>query len=246
MMLLWLAAQLLAPPLSPVQIYMRAVSAMSRIADPAYLTFDVHIHTAHGAKATDAWYVDVERASNRQTRVRAADAKHGSGNIVTLPIPPDLFLEHPGPAASSGSNEGLQSGLDSVQNSPRTIASVKAFAVHYTVTQSGTEDIPGCTGALHLALEPEEYPLRYNLRELWVDPQSFHVCRAVAIWKAPVITHDQDVPITLDVNPEGFVTRWSAAVTARMLFSSYAVTQIAKYTTIHAVDAAAWGGTGGR
>ncbi len=246
MMPLFLASQLLAPPLSPVQIYMRAVSAMSKVTDPAYLRFAVHVRTAHGAKATDAWNVDIERASDRQTRVRTADAKPGSGAIVTLPIPPDLFLEHPGPAASPGPDEGLQSGLDAVQRSPRTIASVEAIAVHYIVTQSGTEDIPGCAGALHLELKPEEDPLRYNLRELWVDPKSFHVCRAVAIWRAPIITHDQDVPVTLDVNPDGFVTRWSLAATARVLFSSYAITQIATYTAIHATGAAAWGGTGGR
>lgn len=230
-------------PLSPVDVYKHAVMAMHAIADPPYLQFNVEMRTAHATKIIDNTYVDVERTIDRRTWVRAS-ASDSHARAVTLPIPPDLFLN---PARLPEQNEGgLSSGLDSTAAAqPKTIAAIEAVGVHYTVTQVGVEALPECESAIHLQLTPIESPLRYNLRDLWVNTENFHICRASAIWRAPVITHDQDIPVTLDVNSAGFIEHWSLTATARALFGSYTINQEASYREISAAAPQTWSALNG-
>jgi hypothetical protein len=232
------AAQLTATPvLSPLDLYKHAVSAMRAVQDPPYLRFDVEERFTHGAKTVQFVGVELERTQDRSALLRLTNDQSARPKHLTLSIPPDVFLNRAGQEPLPAS--GLVSGLDAA-GELKTIAAVQAIDVHYTIDSLGEDVLPDGSSADHLKLQPTQDPLRYNLRELWIDPATFRLRRAVAIWRAPMIAHAQDVPVTLDLDSQGFVERWHLAATARMLLGSYSLEQETSYGNITASDQMAW------
>jgi len=231
------------PTLTPREVYVRVVTTMHAIETPPYLRFDAEVRFTHGSKVVDRSTEDFERTEDRRTFVRPSGGAPGTSQEISLPIPPDLFLGHSPPSAlpSPTPESQLASGLDDT-GGLKNIATVQAINVHYVVDALPLEDLPNCAEAIHLRLEPMGDPLRYNLRELWIDPATFRICRAIAVWRAPVITHDQDVSVLLDVDSGGYVTHWEITATARVAFGSYTVRQDVYFSSIEPINAAIWKG----
>ncbi len=241
--MLILLALIVNAAMAPLDVYTRAITAMHAISDPAYLQFDVDFLRRHGRKEENRRAVDFERTSDRRTVVIGADGK--VLNRLILPIPPDLFLRNDSRATASQTE--LSVGLEEPKNqSLKTIASVEVVDVPYTIMADGTEDLPDCAQAIRLVLTPKLDPLKYNVRRLWIDPASMRICRAIAIWRGPVVTHDQDVPVTLDVGRDGMIESWTLTVTARLMFSTYTETQDAYYTDVRPLLAQRWSDLDGK
>jgi hypothetical protein len=241
-----IVAQATAPPAStPADIYKRAVMAMRAVHDPAYLRFDLDERFTHAASVVVFAGEELERTQDRGAYLRLTSDPGAKPKHYTLPIPPDLFLKSGAGAGVPSTDSQLVSGLDNSANPLKTIASVQAIGIHYAIDSLPDEDIPGCASALHLRLAPSEDPLRYNLRELWINPGTFQICRAIAIWRAPVAGHMQDVSVSLDVDPNGFVEHWQISTTARALLGSYSLQQETSYRNIQPTDETAWSSFGG-
>jgi len=218
-------------------MYRQAIKAMRSINAPAYLEYRVQIHTVHkGGDAVQHFdeFTTVEKTADQTGRL------YVSGDPKTFPsfvrIHPDLFLGHP-PGPVSSQTLTVQTEADPGQKL-KTIGVVSAQNQVYDVTNAGTDDLPQCSSAVHLALKPLVDPLRYNLRDVWVNPTTSRICRAVAIWRDPV---EFAVPIptiftvTLDVDANGFVDHWTTKGVARFLGMPYAMTQDWTYRSIMTV-----------
>lgn len=241
MLLTLLLAQAIAPTPAPLDIYRQAIKTMRSISAPAYLKYTVSIQTIHkGREAVQHFdeFTNVEKTLDRTGKL------YVSGDPKTFPsfvrIDPDLFLGH-----SSGTLDShaltVQTGAE-VDENLKTIATVSVQSHVYDVTKVGTENLPACISAIHLTLRPLIEPMRYNLRDVWINPTTSRICRAVAIWRDPV---EFAVPIPtvftvmLDVDPNGFVDRWTTKGIARFAGLPYAMTQNWTYSNITAATEAA-------
>jgi hypothetical protein len=223
-----------APTPAPLDIYRRTIKIMRSIEAPSYLEYDVRIHTIHkGREAVQHFdeFTNVEKTIDRTGRLYVSGDPKTFTSFVR--IHPDLFLGHRLGEVDSNALT-VQTGAEPDQDL-KTIATVSAQNQVYDVTMVGTEDLPACSSATHLALKPLLDPLRYNLRDVWINPTTSRICRAVAIWRDPV---EFAVPIptvftvTLDVDSNGFVNHWATTGVARFIGMPYAMTQDWTYSNI--------------
>ena len=229
--------------MAPVDIYKRAIETMRSIQAPAYLEYQGEEDTTQHGKMAVRRFHAIEQTSDRTAIELDSGDTSATSRKERPPIVPDMFLGHSTQSMPDVDSHVLVLGAETQPNSGlKTIATVVSSSpVPYEVTTVGSEDIAGCGGnAIHLKLQPLTRPLVYNLRDVWVNPASSQVCKAIAIWNAPVGLTRQNVSVTLDVNNDGFIYHWSLSATAHYILGAYGIEQEASYTDISAVSASEW------
>lgn len=241
MLLAFALTQAISPDMAPVDIYKQAMRVMRSIAAPAYLQFDSRGENKHHGKVVVGLAEFSERTSGRAFLVRSLRDKTGKAQWVRPEriIAPDLFLGHNVTATPPPNARGFSLGMDTEADANLKVIGVVS-AVHYDVSYVGAEDLQDCSKAIHLKLQPRTDPLIYNLRDLWVDPRTSQICKAIAIWHAPVGFTLQNVAVTLDVGESGYITSWSVAATAHYIFGQDSFEQQASYTNFRSVDEPVW------
>ena len=181
-------------------------------------TDGVRIDTSHkGQKVRQHFdeFTNVEKTGDRTGKLYVSGDRRTFRSFVR--IHPDLFLGHESEPVNS---QALTLQSDAEENQPlKTIGSVTAQTQVYNVTNAGFEDLPRCNSALHLVLKPRFNPLRYNLRDVWINPPTSRICRAVAVWRDPI-------------DASGFVDHWATSGVARFLGMPYAMAQDWTYSNI--------------
>lgn len=245
-MLALLLAQAIAPDLTPVEIYKQAVATMHAIRPPAFLRYDTRVKTTIPHDVVLQHLKHVERTADRTIVTHDVDEKIDR-RAKAFEIGPDLFLGHAAETKPTASTDTLSSGLDENPSGDKlkTIGAVTVTYVHYTVQTVASEDLPDCARAIHLKLEPTADPLRYNLRDLWVDSTTSRICKAVAVWNGylnMVIQRKRVIaPITLELDRSGFITHWSTAISARFLLGgTMDVDQDGSYESLETIDSSAY------
>jgi len=210
--------------LSARDVYLKAVSAMRTIPRPAYLTFDAEGSQTHKNQVMSYGGPAIERT--RDNMYRAVTRDHGI-QVGRNAIPPDLFLK------LSPVDDG---SFAPVLDAPPTIApggeelhvigSTTVMTLKYDVTIAGREDVSECAGAYHLVLVPRLAPSTNNMRDLWVDPTSFRICRANGIFRGSLNAGgktivSKPIVIRLDVNSDGFVTHYNTIASFHFIIGGY-------------------------
>ncbi len=231
--------------MEPVDIYKRAVAAMHAIQAPAYLQFDTHVTTTVRDAVILQHLTHVERTRDENDVAYEVDENIDLAEryeAKPFEIAPDLFLAHAVKPMPASNSEALPSGLDDLTEKPlKIIAVVSATLVHYNVSTVGTEELTNCASAIHLKLDPLKDPLIYNLRDLWVDPGTSRVCKAVAVWQGHVNRTKVIAPVTLSVDGHGFINHYSTSVRARFLTGGVIIVQQeASYDDLHPVEESVW------
>ena len=244
-MIATILAQVLAPDMTSIEIYRRAVAAMHAITAPSYLRYETDVTTAFNAAEIRQHVAHVERTNpfdDALTVVREEQKDAKGFRAKAFEIAPDLFLGHGGQTTVASPSQTLESGLDDANQKPlKTIAVVSVPLVHYEVSTVATESLPNCQSAFHLKLVPRESPRTYNLRDLWVESATFKICRAVGVWIGRVNWSKALFSITLDLDANGFIEHFATAGTVRTLFFGSILTkQDATYSSLEPVDAAVW------
>ena len=220
--------------LSPLELYRQAIKTMRSITAPRFLKYGVRIDTSHkGQKVRQHFdeFTNVEKTGDRTGKLYVSGDRRTFRSFVR--IHPDLFLGHESEPVNS---QALTLQSDAEENQPlKTIGSVTAQTQVYNVTNAGFEDLPRCKSALHLVVKPLFNPLRYNLRDVWINPPTSRICRAVAVWRDPIEFAVQIATVftvTLDLDASGFVDHWATSGVARFLGMPYAMAQDWTYSNI--------------
>jgi len=230
-----------ASALSPLELYRQSIRTMHSITAPTFLEYDVRIRTLHkGRNVVQHFdqFTNVEETADRTGRLSVSGDRRTFPSFVR--IHPDLFLGHVTGSLNARALT-IQSEADSGQQL-KTIGVVTVQNQVYDVSNAGSEDLPSCRSAVHLVLKPLYDPLRYNLRDVWVNPTTSRICRAVAVWRDPVEFAVQ-VPtvfsVTLDVDSSGFVSHWETTGVAKFIGMPYSMTQDWTYSNIMPVSESA-------
>ncbi|HEV2642486.1 MAG TPA: hypothetical protein VGT98_07255, partial [Candidatus Elarobacter sp.] len=235
--------QALSPEMAPVDIYKRAVAAMHAMHAPAYVQFDTRVRTTirEGNELVIVQHLKhVERTNDQNVVARDVDEPIDH-RVNPFDIAPDLFFEHAVKAKPASSSDTLSSGLDDLADkSLKTIGVVRVTYVHYKVRTAGTEDLPSCASAIHLQLEPVGDPLIYNLRDLWVEPATSRICKAVAVWRGHIYWKNVIAPITLDLDEHGLITHWITTLRTRLLAAVIISEEEASYENLQPVEESVW------
>ncbi len=243
-MLAIILAQVLTPQMPSIDIYKRAVAAMHTIKAPAYIQYDMSVRTT----LPDAIVVQhvklIERTNAHEVVAHIVD-ENIHDRAKPFQIAADLFLGHADESAPV--NPGaLGSGLDDLSDKPlKVIGSVSVMQVHYNVSTAGTDDVPNCSSAIHLKLEPLQYPLVYNLRDVWVEPATSRICKAIAVWAGQVNRKKVLARITLNLNRNGFISQYTTSASARFLTGVVTVQQEGSYENFQSVEKSAWSASTG-
>ncbi len=230
--------------MAPVDIYKRAVAAMHAMPAPPYIQFNTQVRTiirgGHEIIIIQR-LAHVERTSDQNVVARDVDETIDN-RAEPFDIAPDLFVDPAVKAKPASNSQTLYSGLDDLTDGPlKTIGVVRVTYVHYKVRTAGTEDLPHCASSIHLRLEPLGDPWIYNLRELWVDPATSRICKAVAVWHGHINSTKVIAPITLDLDENGFITHFSTLVSAHFVIGGIvSVQQDGSYDHPQAVDESVW------
>jgi hypothetical protein len=244
MILSFLLAQVISPipsppesPATPLDMYRQAIKTMHSITAPAYLEYGVSIHTSHKGRNVVQHFDEVtvvEKTADGTGRLYVSgDRKTFTGS---LQFSPDLFLGH---TSGTDSSQRLTIQSEAAPSQQlKTIGTVSVQNQVYDITNAGSEDLPQCSSSIHLALKPRFDPLRYNLREVWIDPTTSRICRAVAVWRDPVefaVRIQTVFAVTLDLDANGFVAHWTTTGVAKVMGMPYAMTQDGTFSNIIAV-----------
>jgi len=241
-MIALLLAQAIAPDLTPVEIYKQAVATMHAIRPPSFVRFNTRVKTTIPHDVVVQHLEHVERTADRTVVTHDVDEKIDR-RAKAFEIAPDLFLGHAVETKTAARTDTLSSGLDDTPSGEKlkTIGAVTVSYVHYHVQTVASEDLPDCARAIHLKLEPIADPLRYNLRDLWVDSATSRICKAVAVWNGyiNIIIQRKRVvaPITLELDRSGFITHWSTAISARFLIGApISIEQDGSYDNLEPIE----------
>lgn len=230
---------MLTPQMPPTQIYYSALATMRSAEAPAFLQFNVETTTTFHRSVVVQHFAHVERTADQNDKFRDVDATVNR-NYSPLEVAPDLFLGHSIARTPAPDSSAFSVGLESENAAPlATIATVAANSPYYTISTAGVAQLENCGTAIHLKLEPRKDPLRYNLRDLWIDEATSRICRAAAVWRAAV-----EVPtvatVTLDVNANGYITHFYTLATAHVLVGTISASQDGTFTGIQPADESAW------
>jgi len=225
--------------MAPLTIYRSALARMRSVTAPAYLQFKLQATTAFSGSIVIQHFVGVERTADRKRKFRDVDAVI-QRNVWPFELAPDLFLGHTGLATPAPSANEFTFGLDETSTKPlSTIATVTSNS-RYSVTLDGVEDLQGCGHALHLKLKPLQDPMRYNLRELWVDASDARICKATGVWFATVERKKIVATIALDLNADGLINHYRTSVSARFLVLTVSGRQDGSINDIRSVSDTVW------
>jgi len=219
---------------SPEQYYVRSIQTMRAIHDPQFLSFQYEFDQVLGEQHQHAMSTIVFRTSDG-----LAHETDASGKVIDtlFPIRPDLFIGD-WMSRSAATSHGQETSVLTVDNGAvsapgaagsdgkdmTVIGRVTTIAVHYDITRAASDPVPNCPDPVHLRLVPRSEPLRYNIREMWIDANTSRVCRAVLSWNiGHVGKRIFPIDVTVLLNADGFVTSWEAtgAVHSGILSANY-------------------------
>jgi hypothetical protein len=207
------------PSPSPDQIFVRAFQRMESYAVPAYVI------------SIDSWLV---RAAAKEYVYRwrfATRSSDGMMNSTRYPVdgnalPTSAYVspEILGPfawalrPALEAQHQQQPAAAPDVPNL-KVIASVVTYRPDYAIDLVRVESVFGHP-SYHLRLRPYGDPLKHNLRDLWVDEQTFDLWRAHFFGKCGPCNGPNDITVTFQaaagawiVTDEAFVSRCSATRT---------------------------------
>jgi hypothetical protein len=233
------SVDMVTPQMSPTQIYYSALATMRMSEAPAFLRFNLESTTTFHRTVVIQHFAHVERTADQSDKSLDVDTTINH-NFGPLDVEPDLFLGHSVTRTPAPDSTAFALGVDSQREQPlTTIATVAASSPFYKISTAGIETLENCGATIHLVLQPRKDPIRYNLRDLWVDETTSRICRAAAVWRATV-----EVPtvatVTLDVNADGYITHFHTVATAHILVGTLSATQDAIFTGIQPADESAW------
>ena len=172
-----------APAMTPLEIYRAALLHIAGQPQPAFIDTQDDWKMKVAAPDGDHYVRFAERrlfdSAGRRECVLALPYTPDSYTIVGESyFAPDMWLiKHPSKAPGQMGRSGFSPDLSDLH----TIASVVSVPKpSYTITLAGTDNLNNGGGtAYHLKLAPLNEPLKHNLREMWIDTQTFAVDRAV-------------------------------------------------------------------
>jgi hypothetical protein len=211
------AAPLATPSPSPNQIFLRAFQRMESYPMPAYVISIDSWHVRTAAKEYVYRWRYATRTSDgmiNSTRYPVeGNALPANAFISAEILGPFAWALRPAPPAE---HQPQPAALPDVPNL-KTIASVVAYRPDYAIDLLGIESIDGHP-SYHLRLRPYGDPLKHNLRELWVDEQTFDLWRAHYLGQCGPCNGPNDITVSFQpaagtwiVTNEAFVSRCSSS-----------------------------------
>ncbi|HEV7179092.1 MAG TPA: hypothetical protein VGN11_04435, partial [Candidatus Baltobacteraceae bacterium] len=238
------AAQTTAPP-SPDQIYYKALDRLRALPDPPYIDYTFHV-TAKMLRETgdDTYHVVFRSADGIQYQHPmsihnhvTADGDTHADSIDQNDMAPDFFLRMQRNAGTKNATPGTQQSIFGFSpemfatpepeevDGKKTITTVRAtYNSRYAITLVGIERVATCEApAYHLKLSPRHDQDKNILRDLWVDPKTYDICKMSvgAIMNAGVF--HAPVSGTVDfrsIGPYRLATDVTGNGRARFLFAS--------------------------
>lgn len=190
---------------------------------------------SHDGKLLDNYTLSVvERRADRTSwneTIAGTIGKAGTVAIGRHYLIPDAFLPYRNESAPQGVLPALDAPL-----SPeiRTIATTHS-AFSYAIAFAGEDRLDGCGDAVHLALRPLHDAERYNVRDMWVRPSDFRLCKAIFASRLfqpagkgkPYPTMD-----TVELDENGLISSYSLFVQMHFLIGTYAVTDAGAFSNL--------------
>lgn len=189
-----------APP--PAQILARALEKLRSYPVPNYVVWTNYWFVARTApqlvQSTTGGWTD-KRSTWRRSERFAERTSDGLQNVTwsipsrSGPLPdahfssvfegPFAWTLRPSATAQSAKPSPMRPDLAGL----KTIATVTAYAKPaYAIESVGIETVNGHS-AYHLRLRPLAQPQRHNLRDLWIDPQTFDIWKAHFVGNYPAL-----------------------------------------------------------
>lgn len=208
-------------PQSAYDMYYRSLAAMKSISVPPYVTYSETENFTHKTKIKRFVLRVTERTSDHKARYVGTNPDGSQTSDVAIRVaflPPDAFLQYVQPIIAD--KNAFTIGVDDA--AIRTIARVHS-ASNYEVTLRGQESVDWCPSAYHLALAPKSDPLRYNIRDLWIDQKSYQICQADVV---RMVSIGSRIPATMriKVRQDGYISEYSTTATGRMFGFPYTLT----------------------
>ena len=184
-------------------MYVRARQAWSSLTYPDYIRYVISVHVAGHGNSVDAHYSGSYAAATRRIWVNPFSQEEtdhpyiprgtrfgitapGSGTTTVVPVGPEPSKDPVGipvltPTYSFGMNQGSVAAPVNPAPPPvlRVIGNVVVQRKEYSISCIAREPYKD-TDAYHLELVPIRDPLRYRLRELWVDERSFRTLKMIS------------------------------------------------------------------
>ncbi len=188
----------------PAAIYERARQSLLSERYPAYLGYTVDVSATSGGVTKEQHYASQLESPANIVHVQKTSAEEQAKPVIPHGINLMFKVQTPGlpsvgillnPVASQDTfgvpllSPTYMFGLTPVQRVDMTradadaaslipvIATVATADRSYDITCAGVEDLSGAT-VYHLMLHPIRHPMKYRLRELWVDTTSFVTLQA--------------------------------------------------------------------
>jgi len=235
-----LRAHAISADMTPMDIYRSALATMRSVRAPAYLQFHIQVTSDYHGDVVIQNFKHVERTADRAEKITDVDVELHR-NWRPFQFVPDLFLGHADIAKAAPESDPFSAGLDAAGDKPlNTIGTVAATVPRYKVTLSGIEDLPRCGTAVHLKLEPLRTPEVNNLRDLWIDPKTSRICRAVGAWYGRLNYARAIGLATLYFGTDGLIHGYSMLATAHIVVGTDSIRHEALYKNIRLADESVW------
>lgn len=205
-----------SPNIDPMALYYSALGRLATLSSAPYLTYVMRQVNR---------YADDNIAAAMDESVHERRSDRVSFNFVTAGIPkinvdkvsigrhyliPDAFL--PLSATAEDEPDGMLPRFDPT---PTVIATVHTPS-NYAISFDGWSTLVGCGNVAHLRLRPLHNPERYNIRELWIRPADYMLCKAM--YRSHLYNDDPRHPrtstvVTATLDANGLIESWTSSNT---------------------------------
>ena len=214
------SASVATAPSSPYEIYFAALKAMDAVVPARFIRYtDTEVIT-HAPKIRRIVSVVTERTFDHMTRVVGTNPDGSLTSDVYFGksfLPADSFLRRGAIVQSDPSGSSFDVGTEPLP----TIAEV--HSTNYTIAFVGDETTNGCVGARHIELTPNSSPIKFNLRELWIDASTHRICQA-DVERTISVGSRVNAIMRITLWPDGYVSSASTVATGKMLGFPYSIT----------------------
>jgi hypothetical protein len=222
MLLAFLAAALLTESpdsaLDPISIYSKSMDRMRALSLPSFIRYHYTVVLDHHSKKKTYNYTVIERLQDHYGRFISLNADGTESQDIHLHrtlISPAFFLRPEEPGANGG---GLKN-IGEIVASP------------YEIVLGAIEPAGSCASAYRLELSPKGDPDRFSLRQLWIDSETYRICRATVLKRIYIIAREPAL-VDLDVDARGFVDRWHLSGSGHFVFMSYSIDATGVFTDV--------------